>query len=165
MSLEPSDKTPRQLNVTRLTPSDIAQGLGEKPVQPINVAFPKESGSSGRSFSPSWYGKHTWLEHFVSKDAAYCYPCRFFSTGVQRGEECFISTGYTNWKKATGTSGQLRKHALSHRHVNAHASWSDYLHNQQSATSIASTLTHVRNKQIQHNTGDLIPGLIPAHAK
>ena len=91
MSLEPSDKTRSPLlNVTRLTPSDIIQGLREKPVQPTNVAFPRESGCSGGSFSPSWYGKHTWLEYSMSKDAGYCYPCRFFSTGVQRGEKCFI---------------------------------------------------------------------------
>ena len=48
--------------------SDIAQGIGEKPVQPHNVTFPKENG---RSIGVSWFSKHTWLEYFVSKDAAY----------------------------------------------------------------------------------------------
>ena len=37
------------------SPSDIAQGIGEKPVQPHNVTFPKENG---RSFSVSWFSKH-----------------------------------------------------------------------------------------------------------
>lgn len=153
MSLEQVDVTATSsaTNATRQvtgTPLDIAQSSDEKPVQPHNAAFPKESG---RSFSPSWFAKHTWLEYSVSKDAAYCYPCRFFSTGVQKGDECFISTGYRNWKKATGMSGRLRKHTLSQRHGNAFAAWSDYLRNQQSQTSIASSLNQVRKEQIQHN--------------
>ena len=75
------------VSLTSTAPTDIAQGIGEKPVQPRNATFPKENG---RSFSISWFSKHTWLEYSVSKDAAYCYVCHFFSSGVQRGDECFV---------------------------------------------------------------------------
>ena len=129
-------------------PSDIAQRICEKPVQPHNVTFPKENG---RSFSVSWYSKHTWLEYSVSKDAAYCYAFRFFSSGAHKGDECFVLSGYRNWKKATGMSGRLRKHTLSHRHIDAVAAGSDYLRNQRSQTSITSTLSQARRDQILQN--------------
>uniref|UniRef100_A0A1X7U2F4 TTF-type domain-containing protein n=1 Tax=Amphimedon queenslandica TaxID=400682 RepID=A0A1X7U2F4_AMPQE len=95
---------------------DIAHGIDEKPVQPYNTTFRIENG---RSFNASWFSKHTWLEYSISKDAVYCYACRFFSTGIQRGDECFLLTGYRNWKNATGMGGQSGKHTLSNRDINA----------------------------------------------
>uniref|UniRef100_A0A1X7SJE0 TTF-type domain-containing protein n=1 Tax=Amphimedon queenslandica TaxID=400682 RepID=A0A1X7SJE0_AMPQE len=85
MSLEQAEVTATSSATRKVTgtPLDIAQSLEEKPVQPHNATFPKENG---RSFSPSWFAKRTWLEYSVSKDAVYCYPCRFFSTGVQKGD-------------------------------------------------------------------------------
>ena len=91
-----------------------------------------------------------WLEYSVSKNAVFCYPCRFFS-GVQKGDDCFITTGYRNWKNATGMSGRLMKHTQSQRHINASAAWGDFKRNQQSQTSIASTLRQERRQQIQEN--------------
>ena len=38
-----------------------------------------------------------------------------FLTGVHKSEECFITTGYRNWKHATGKSGRLEKHTVSQR--------------------------------------------------
>ena len=133
---------------TLAAPPDIAHGIDEKPVQPHNTTFPKDNG---RLFNASWFSKHTWLEYSISKDAVYCYACRSFSTGIQRGDECFVSTGYRNWRKATGMSGRLRKHTLSHRHINAVAAWSDYLRTQQSGTSITSTLSQARREKVHHN--------------
>ena len=48
-------------------------------------------------------------------------------------------------------SGRLRKHTLSHRHIDAVAAWSDYLRNQRSQTSITSTLSQARRDQILQN--------------
>jgi hypothetical protein len=94
-----------------------------------------------------------WLEYSVSKDAAFCYPCRFFSHGIQKGhtDECFITTGFRNWKNATGMTGRLVRHTQSQRHVHASAAWIDFKHNQQSHTSIASALSMQRQEQVQHN--------------
>ncbi|MCH9717061.1 MAG: DUF4371 domain-containing protein [Gammaproteobacteria bacterium] len=60
-------------------------------------------------------------------------------------------TGYRNWKNATGMSGRLVKHSQSQRHINALASWSDFKRNQQSQTSVTSSLSQVRREQIQQN--------------
>ena len=92
-----------------------------------------------------------WLEYSVSRDAAFCYPCRFFSTCVRREDDCFITTGYRNWKNATGMSGRLMKHSKSQRHITASAAWADFKRNQQSQTSISSSLSQVCRKQIQNN--------------
>ena len=43
------------------------------------------------------------------------------------------------------------QHTLSHRHFDAVAAWSDYLHNQQSQTSITSTLSQACTDQILQN--------------
>ena len=107
------------------TPLDIAKGLEDTPVQPQNIDFPKDK-KNGRSFSSSWFHKHMWLEYSVSRDAAFCYPCRFFSTCVRREDDCFITTGYRNWKNATGMSGRLMKHSKSQRHITASAAWADF---------------------------------------
>ena len=131
------------------TAFDIAKGLEDKPVQPRNISFPRDK-KNNRSFNSSWYHKHMWLEYSVSKDAAFCYPCRLFS-GVQKGDDCFITTGYRNWKNATGMCGRLMKHTQSQRHINASAAWGDFKRNQQSQTSIASTLRQERRQQIQEN--------------
>ncbi|XP_011407407.1 PREDICTED: zinc finger MYM-type protein 1-like [Amphimedon queenslandica] len=137
-------------HVANGTPRDIAKGLEDKPVQPHNITFPKNK-ENGRSFSSMRYQKHAWLEYSVSKDAAYCYPCRFFSAGIHKSDECFISIGYRNWKNATGRTGRLVKHSLSQRHLNAAAAWADFENNQQSQHSIRSTLSQAWKDQIQNN--------------
>ena len=91
------------------TPHDIANGLEDEPVQQHNVVFPKHSG---QSFSPFWFKKHLWLEYSVARDAVFC-PCQFFAVGVHKSEECFIKTGYKNWKNATGKTGRLAKHTVT----------------------------------------------------
>uniref|UniRef100_A0A1X7U2P7 TTF-type domain-containing protein n=1 Tax=Amphimedon queenslandica TaxID=400682 RepID=A0A1X7U2P7_AMPQE len=112
-------------HVANSPPRDIAKGLEDKP--------------------------HAWLEYSLSKNAAYCYPCRFFSAGIHKSDECFISIGYRNWKNATGRTGRLVKNSLSQRHLNAAAAWADFENNQQSQRSIRSTLSQARKDQIQNN--------------
>ena len=131
-------------------PFNIAKGLEDNPIQPRNIDFPRNN-KSNRSFNSSWFHKHTWLEYSVTRDAAFCYPCRFFSCGVQRGDQPFITTGYKNWKNATGMSGRLIRHSQSQRHINACAAWADFKQNQQSQTSIVSTLSQERREQIRKN--------------
>ena len=61
-------------------PSDIAQGPLQSPVQP-RMKFPSTTvGNKKRSFNSDWYKNYKWLEYSVQKDAAFCYPCRFFAT-------------------------------------------------------------------------------------
>ena len=88
-------------------PSDIASGSNEKPVQPSQstVQFPPLVGTKKRYFNPDWFKMYSWLEYFVEKDAAFCFPCRHFSTKSGRAEDTFTKKGFRNWKKATGKEG------------------------------------------------------------
>ena len=65
-------------------PSDIAQGIVEN------------SKGEWQIIQCILVSKHAWLEYSVSKDAAYCYACHFFSSGVHKGDECFVLSGYRN---------------------------------------------------------------------
>ena len=77
------------------------------PIQPTNIGFPKRSYSDrGRSFNPSWFSQYNWLEYSLQKDAAFCFPCRWFgasSIGRSRPETTFTITGFRDRKHATGS--------------------------------------------------------------
>ena len=58
---------------------DIAKGVEDQPVQPRHHHFPYTYIlNKSQSFNPSWFDKYTWLEHSITKDAAFCYACWFF---------------------------------------------------------------------------------------
>ena len=59
----------------------------EKPKQPKLLAFPKDAHE--RKFLSTWYSQYDWLEYSVSKNAAYCFACRQFSTGAVSKTEPF----------------------------------------------------------------------------
>ena len=131
---------------------DIASNSQENPAQPVNVTFPTTSiGNRGRSFNPRWYEKYQWLEYSVSKDAIFCYPCRFFALGSGRAEDTFTTIGYKDWKHATGKNGALIKHDSSITHQAAMSSWCAYKANVQSGTSVVTMLDDVRREQIDKN--------------
>ncbi len=101
-----------------------------------------------------------WLENSVSKDASFCYPCCFFYTGVQRGDECFVTTGYRNWKNGTGMTGRLIKHSKSQRHITATAAWANFTHNLQSQTLISSILSRQQIQDNRHYINTIIEVLL-----
>ncbi len=90
------------------TPIDIAPNSQHPPSQPI-IKYPTTVvGGKNRSF---WYMKFNWLEYSILKDAGFCYPCRLFSTNDGRLHNTFItSSGFRNWKHATGKDGILTQH-------------------------------------------------------
>ena len=101
---------------TRLdSPSDIALSIQDNPVQPHNHQFPSTYfGNKYRSFNPEWFHKNVWLEYSISKDAVFCYACRFFSLGS--ANDVFVKTGYRDWKHCTGKAGRIAKHSNSVKH-------------------------------------------------
>ena len=133
-------------------PLDIACGMQEDPVRPVNCQFPSSSiGNRERSFNPRWYNKYQWLEYSVSRDAIFCYPCRYFAHGCSKAEDTFISIGYRDWKHATGRGGALTKHDTCMTHQEAVSNWCEYKVNLQSGTSVASSLDNARKEQISKN--------------
>jgi len=99
--------------------------VGDKPNQPRLQTFPKRSfgikSINYRSFQAAWYGKWKWLHYDQSLDKAYCHTCiqavkqgkvkRFYSSP---SETTFLSTGYSNWKDASGEKhGGFKTHEQS----------------------------------------------------
>ena len=134
-------------------PSDIASGSNEKPVPPSQstVQFPPLVGTKKRYFNPDWFKMYSWLEYSVEKDAAFCFPCRHFSTKSGRAEDTFTKKGFRNWKKATGKEGILIGHASCLTHIQAVSSWYEYKQNEEHGTSVASRLDSARNEHIRLN--------------
>ena len=131
-------------------PSDIAQGLLQSPVQPL-INFPSTTVSNKkRSFNSDWYKKYKWLEYSIQKDAAFCYPCRFFAT-TTRSVDTLTRTGFRDWKHATGQSGMLIKHDKSCSHKLSMLSWYEYTNNTKKGTTIADRLDSTRQIEIERN--------------
>ena len=124
------------------------------PVQPCrsSVKFPVTIvGSKRRSFNPDWFKTYSWLEYSVERDAAFCFPCRHFSSGEGRTEITFIREGFRDWKHATGKQGILPNHASCYSHIQAMNSWHEFKRNLERGTSIANCLDSARNEQIRKN--------------
>ena len=107
--------------------SSIVPSLGNKPNQPTSFSFPKRSFGKKdpvfRSFQSSWFKKWPWLHYDQAKDLAFCFTCiKASKLGNQRvcasrGEETFVSHGFSNWKDACGEkSGGFIVHERSHYH-------------------------------------------------
>ena len=93
------------------------------PIQPTRITFPvRYFSGKGRSFNSDWFRLYPWLEYSIKKDSAFCYPCRIFgstSIGTSRPEKAFMSTGFRDWKHATGSKGKLQCHNSSISHKQA----------------------------------------------
>ena len=132
-------------------PSDIASGPNEKPVQPSRstVRFPPTLvGTKKRYFNPDWFKTYSWLEYSVERDAAFCFPCRHFSTKSGRAEDTFTKESFRDWKHATGKEGVLQGHASCLTHIQTVSSWHEYKQNEECGTSVVSRLDSERNEQI-----------------
>ena len=107
--------------------SDIAQGILQLPVQPLQKFPTTLFGTKGRSFNGLWYHKYPWLEYSVQKDSVFCYACRLSSIGATgRADDAFTRIGYRDWKHASGKQGLFEKHNNCHTHKQAMVPWYDY---------------------------------------
>jgi hypothetical protein len=89
-------------------PSDIASNVKNGPFQPELKTFPSTKFGQGkdcrwRSFKQEWFATFPWLEYSTEKNAAFCFPCRFFQNASTAGSvntNTFTSIGFSNWKNA-----------------------------------------------------------------
>lgn len=92
-------------------PPDGSSSMGHAFPDDLGVDKPKQvrlenypvryfSGKK-RSFSFAWYQNRPWLEYSVKRDAAFCFPCRLFSsTSHTSSDLVFKETGFRDWKHA-----------------------------------------------------------------
>ena len=134
-------------------PTDIAAGPDQTPMQP-NIKFPATlKGNKHRSFRSEWYKRYRWLEYSRERDAAYCYPCRLFTTEPGKYWETFTKTGFSDWKYAIGKDGIIPCHDCCKTHMQAicMVSWQEYANNKESGTSVANRLDAARFQLITKN--------------
>ncbi|KAI6658767.1 Zinc finger MYM-type protein 1-like [Oopsacas minuta] len=128
---------------------DIALYLSHIPKQP-RIKFPTTKfGEKLRSFNPDWYKTYSWLEYSVNRDAAYCFPCRWFSSRLNRPDAPFTRVGSRDWKHATGQKGRLIEHRKSMAHVEAFHTWEEYKFNIQYGTTITRSLDKIGKNVIK----------------
>ena len=97
-------------DITSRPPSDITSRPDEKPVQPNPVIFCYPSirmGQQNHSFNLKWFSTYSWLEYSIERNAAFCFPCCYFSTKSGKNEDVFTNNGLSDWKHATGKNGNL----------------------------------------------------------
>ena len=138
-------------NETDDAPTDIAAGPDEAPVQP-KIKFPATlKGNKHRSFRADWYKHYNWLEYSRKRNAAYCYPCRFFPTEPGKYWDTFTRIGFNDWKHAMGKNGIIPCHDHCKTHMQAMVSWQEYKRNKESGTSVANRLDAARSYSIKKN--------------
>ena len=103
------------------------------PFQPKLSLFPKNPNISNEKqcqFSASWYNSYPYLEYSVENDAAYCFVCNMFPSGIDRakGEDAWIN-GIRAWSKMKGSQGKKKPGKLTQHFTSmAHqASVCDYI--------------------------------------
>lgn len=115
---------------TVTAPDDLASTPDCPKSQPLHITYPKRSFSGKlRSFTPSWYTKFPWIEYSVKKDAVFCFQCRLFgpsSNVTSRPEKAFTSTGFRDWRHATGERGILNCHEKCLAHSQSTLAWDMY---------------------------------------
>ncbi|KAL4112114.1 hypothetical protein QTP88_015962 [Uroleucon formosanum] len=101
------------------------------PYQPDIKLFPRTKiGQNYRSFQKKWYDCFKWLEYSVSKDKAFCFPCRMFlnsGSNVGQADTTFSKTGFSNWHVATTS---FKTHQMSKSHIRSTSSMTFFLNSQ-----------------------------------
>ena len=118
--------------------------------QPTGILFPSRLfGSTKRSFQASWYSEYEWLEYSIERDAAFCFPCRFFGVATN---PALVNTGFRDWKNARGKSGILTTHGNScSKHHEAVLSWKQYWSTVGNNSSVAVQIERGRLRTIEDN--------------
>ena len=75
------------------------------PQQPKLFNYPQNeditSSSKQNRFTAVWFSQYPFLEYSIEKDAAFCYVCQMFPTGIEResSTQNWSSTGVRKWDK------------------------------------------------------------------
>ena len=133
------------------SPTDVAVGPHQFPVQPVGNFPLRTYGNKKRSFNSKWYKKYPWLEYSKESDSVFCFPCRFFAKGPGRVDESFVLNGYHDWKHALGRKGALQKHDDSAVHKDAVIAMTSFKQMQESNSSVADMVGAARLKHVEKN--------------
>ena len=116
------------LAITSIMASSLDSGLPDLPEIPHHPSstfvFPKrtfrQKKAVERSCQLSWFSKWKWLHYSEQDDALFCHVCisalKSKKMPMRRGESCFVSKGFQNWKDGTVA---IKKHESTASHKEA----------------------------------------------
>ena len=127
------------------------------PTQPKLFTYPQNneitSSNKQNRFTSVWFSQYPFLEYSIVKDAAFCFVCQMFATGIdrERSGQNWSCTGVRKWDKmksrGAGSPGKLSEHFSSKAH---NAAFNDYVHFMSSNCHVDSLLdTEIRTKAVQ----------------
>jgi Domain of unknown function (DUF4371)/hAT family C-terminal dimerisation region len=103
-------------------PANYLAVSGKFPFQPNATAIVHQQLKLKKLyFQQSWFEKYPWLHYDAKLKAVLCFYCSEGNAADLLGstkcaETTFITSGFSNWKKATGSSGRFELHQSSHCH-------------------------------------------------
>ena len=104
------------------------------PCQPKLSSFPKnlqmKAVNDTCCFSARWYIEYPDIEYSIEKDRVYCFVCKLFSSGMDRGNrELAWIVGFSDWRKAKGSQGKGKPGKIqAHFHSSSHnAAYKDFV--------------------------------------
>lgn len=92
--------------------------------------------TNSRAFQLRWLERFQWLEYSISRDAAYCFPCRVFDINGNK-ELAFKVNGFNNWKRALEKNSGLVKHEKTRTHISAMLSWEERKNRSENSNEIS----------------------------
>lgn len=119
-------------------PIDITPYGTIKDVEPQKLRLPAGyvfPSTENRRFKEKWLNDFVWLEYSISKNAAFCYACRQFSSSNEK-DIVFKKTGFTNWKTALESNKGFKKHQKTAIHINSLSKWSEAISRKKNKSSV-----------------------------
>lgn len=105
------------------TLQDIAQTVNCRLHRPFLNNYPyRQFGKKKKRFNHRHYASFSWLEYSLKRDAAFCFPCRFFS----KDKGPFSEKGFSDWNHAAGDGYGFTAHDSSASHRFAVIAWEKY---------------------------------------
>jgi hypothetical protein len=105
------------------TLQDIAQTIDSCLQRPVIDVYPyRQFGKKKKRFNHRHYASFSWLEYSVKLDAAFCFPCRFFS----KDKGPFSEKGFSDWNHIAGDGYGFSAHNCSASHRFAVVAWEKY---------------------------------------
>jgi len=92
---------------------------------PSSIKSTEDQGNKLKlySYQTNWEKIYDWLYFNAEKGGAFCKVCEKYLSNnqgaLQKSQGIFICTPFTNYRKATGKTGKLSKHANSDNHAKA----------------------------------------------
>ena len=127
------------------------------PQQPKLLNYPQNedimSSSKQNRFTAVWFSQYPFLEYSIEKDAAFCFVCQMFPSGMdrERSTQNWCSIGVRKWDKmksrGAGNPGKRSEHFSSKAHNAAFRDYVNFMSNNSHVDSLLNT--EIRAKAIQ----------------